>query len=72
MVLPNSPNDGLTNALVNDTHAADGTARVGMFTTTDLRDALRARCPHALPVRDVARFDPISVTPIPSCSMPRW
>lgn len=54
---------GLTNALVNDT-AADGTARVGMFTTTDLRDALlRPVPPQALPVRDVARFDLISVTP---------
>ena len=54
---------GLTNALVNDT-AADGTARVGMFTTTDLRDALlRPVPPNALPVRDVARFDLISVTP---------
>lgn len=54
---------GLTNALVNDT-TADGTARVGMFTTTDLRDALLQPVPpNLLPVRDVARFDLISVTP---------
>jgi CBS domain-containing protein len=54
---------GLTNALVNDTDA-NGQPRVGMFTTTDLRDALlRPTPPNALPVRDVARFDLIAVTP---------
>lgn len=54
---------GLTNALVNDT-GPDGLPRVGMFTTTDLRDALlRPTPPHQLPVREVARFDLISVTP---------
>jgi CBS domain-containing protein len=49
----------------NATHALvmDG-ARLGIFTTTDLRDALlRDTPPHALPVREVARFDPIGVTP---------
>jgi CBS domain-containing protein len=54
---------GLTNALVHDTDAS-GQPRVGMFTTTDLRDALlRPTPPAALPVRDVARFDLITVTP---------
>lgn len=54
---------GLTNALVNDT-GPDGLPRVGMFTTTDLRDALLRPQPAArLPVREVARFDLISVTP---------
>lgn len=54
---------GLTNALVNDT-GPDGQPRVGMFTTTDLRDALLRPVPPAqLPVREVARFDLISVTP---------
>ena len=54
---------GLTNALVND-NDANGQPRVGMFTTTDLRDALlRPTPPNALPVRDVARFDLIAVTP---------
>jgi CBS domain-containing protein len=53
----------LTNALVNDT-GPDGQPRVGMFTTTDLRDALlRPTPPNQLPVRDVARFDLIAVTP---------
>jgi len=54
---------GLTNALVNDT-GLDGQPRVGMFTTTDLRDALLRPVPPAqLPVREVARFDLISVGP---------
>lgn len=54
---------GLTNALVNDT-GPDGQPRVGMFTTTDLRDALLRPVPPAqLAVREVARFDLISVTP---------
>ena len=54
---------GLTNALVNDTDG-NGHPRVGMFTTTDLRDALlRPTPPSALPVREVARFDLIAVRP---------
>lgn len=49
---------GLSNALVRDGE------RIGMFTTTDLRDALlRDRPPNELPVREVARFDLISVAP---------
>ncbi|RZU02119.1 putative nucleotidyltransferase substrate binding domain-containing protein [Rivibacter subsaxonicus] len=47
---------GLTNALVRDGD------RLGMFTTTDLRDALlRAEPPAELPVREVAHFDLIEV-----------
>ena len=54
---------GLTNALVRDT-APDGTERVGMFTTTDLRDALlRPEPPSELAVRELARFDLIAVSP---------
>lgn len=54
---------GLTNALVRDT-AADGTERVGMFTTTDLRDALlRPEPPERLPVRALAQFNLIAVSP---------
>ena len=53
----------LTHALVNDT-GPDGQARVGMFTTTDLRDALlRPTPPGLIPVRDVARFELITVSP---------
>lgn len=53
----------LTNALVNDT-GPDGQPRVGMFTTTDLRDALlHPTPPHRLTVREVARFDLIAVPP---------
>ena len=49
---------GLTNALVRDGD------RIGMFTTTDLRDALlRDVPPSALAVREVARFDLIAVHP---------
>lgn len=52
----------VTNALVNDTH--NGVARVGMFTTTDLRDALlNPIAAQALQVRDVARFDLITLHP---------
>ena len=54
---------GQSNALVRDGE------RVGMFTTTDLRDALLRRGaaggllpPDAVAVRDVARFDLISVS----------
>lgn len=47
-----------TSALVRD-----GT-RLGMFTTTDLRDALlRDEAPAMLAVRDVARFDLVEVHP---------
>ena len=47
---------GLSNALVRDGE------RVGMFTTTDLRDALlRPEPANALAVREVARFDLVSV-----------
>jgi CBS domain-containing protein len=49
---------GLTNALVRDGD------RLGMFTTTDLRDALlRDTPPAALAVREVARFDVVEVSP---------
>jgi CBS domain-containing protein len=52
---------GLTQALVRDT-AAGGAERIGIFTTTDLRDALlREQPPHALPVREVARFGLVAV-----------
>ncbi len=53
---------GQSNALVRDGE------RIGMFTTTDLRDALlrpggdgRYLSPGAVPVRDVARFELIAV-----------
>jgi CBS domain-containing protein len=52
----------LTNALVRDVH--NGTERIGMFTTTDLRDALlNSIAVSALPVSAVARFDLISLQP---------
>lgn len=52
----------MTNALVRDVH--NGTERIGMFTTTDLRDAIiKPIAPNALLVRDIARFDLISLTP---------
>jgi len=51
---------GLTQALVRDGTGAG--ARLGIFTTTDLRDALlRPQPPHLLPVRDVARFELVEV-----------
>jgi len=51
---------GLTHALVQDT--STGAARLGIFTTTNLRDALLLPTPPAqLPVREVARFDIVSV-----------
>lgn len=51
---------GQSNALVRDRR--DGTERIGMFTTTDLRDALlRPVPPHALAVREVAQFTLVSV-----------
>jgi CBS domain-containing protein len=50
------------NALVRDVQ--DGVERIGMFTTTDLRDALlRPTPPAQLAVREVARFDLITVAP---------
>jgi len=53
---------GLTHALVKDTAASDGAERLGIFTTTDLRDALlRPEPPAALPVRECARFDIVAV-----------
>jgi CBS domain-containing protein len=51
---------GLTSALVND--AAEGGPRLGIFTTTDLRDALlRDTPPSQLAVREVARFGLIEI-----------
>ncbi|MFG1392599.1 DUF294 nucleotidyltransferase-like domain-containing protein [Xanthobacter agilis] len=48
---------GLTDALVRDGD------RIGVFTTTNLRDALlRETPPHLLPVREAATFDPYSVS----------
>jgi CBS domain-containing protein len=50
------------NALVRDVQ--HGVERIGMFTTTDLRDALLQPTPPAqLPVREVARFDLVTVAP---------
>ena len=49
---------GLTSALVRDGE------RLGLFTTTDLRDALlRPQPPAALAVREVAKFDLFTVHP---------
>lgn len=49
---------GASNALVRDGE------RIGMFTTTDLRDALLQPVPASeLAVREVARFDLISIAP---------
>jgi len=51
---------GLTSALVRDGEGEP--ARLGIFTTTDLRDALlRPEPPAALAVREVARFDLVEV-----------
>ena len=51
---------GLTHALVRD--VAEGRERLGIFTTTDLRDALLRDVPPArLPVREVARFELVEV-----------
>lgn len=48
---------GLTDALVRDGE------RIGVFTTTNLRDALlRETPPQLLPVREVATFKPFSVS----------
>lgn len=52
----------MTCALVRDN--STGVERIGMFTTTDLRDALlQPIAPNALPVGAVARFDLVSLTP---------
>ena len=52
---------GLTQALVRD-RTAGGAERIGIFTTTDLRDALlRPQPPQQLAVREVARFGLVSV-----------
>ena len=49
---------GVTFVLVRDGE------RVGMFTTTDLRDALARQAPvQTVPVRDCARFDLVAVDP---------
>jgi CBS domain-containing protein len=51
---------GLGNALVRDTQG--GVERIGMFTTTDLRDALLLPVPpQALAVREVAQFSLVSL-----------
>lgn len=51
---------GLSNALVRDQQG--DTERIGMFTTTDLRDALlQAVPPHVLAVREVAQFTLVSI-----------
>lgn len=50
----------LTQALVRDVHA--GEPRLGIFTTTDLRDALlRSEPPAMLPVRELANFELVSI-----------
>jgi CBS domain-containing protein len=52
----------ITNTLVRDVR--NGTERIGMFTTTDLRDALiKPIAPNALRVSDVARFDLMTLHP---------
>ncbi len=52
----------ITHTLVRDRQGEQD--RIGMFTTTDLRDALLHPTPAAqLPVREVARFNLISVHP---------
>jgi len=52
---------GLTHTLVQD-RGDDGASRLGIFTTTDLRDALlRPEPPAGLAVRAVARFELIEI-----------
>lgn len=54
--------EGRSNALVRDIR--NGVERIGMFTTTDLRDALlRPEPPGELAVRDVAQFTLVSLPP---------
>ena len=57
--------NGLTYALVRDASPAQGGAeRLGIFTTTDLRDALlRPVPPQQLAVREVSHFDVVEVHP---------
>ena len=51
---------GLTNALVRDARGVQ--ERIGMFTTTDLRDAMLSPTPpNATLVRDVAQFDLVAL-----------
>ena len=60
---------GSTHALVRD-HAADGSERLGIFTTTDLRDALLRDVPPAAAAR-CARWRASTWSrcrPTPSCS----
>ena len=53
---------GLTHALVRDVQG--GVERLGIFTTTDLRDALlRPEPPMQLAVREVARFGLVDIHP---------
>ena len=53
---------GLSNALVRD--VTEGMERIGMFTTTDLRDALLSpQPPDSLTVREVASFELVSLHP---------
>jgi CBS domain-containing protein len=53
---------GLTHALVHDTPPGGGPERLGIFTTTDLRDAVLHPVPPAqLAVREVARFEIVSI-----------
>ena len=62
---------GLTNALVRDSQ--DGVLRLGIFSTTDLRDALlRAEPPARLAIREVARFDVIEVDADADLSEALW
>ena len=62
---------GLTNALVRDSH--DGVLRLGIFSTTDLRDALlRAEPPARLAVREVAHFDVIEIDADADLSEALW
>lgn len=64
---------GLTHALVRDGDLPDGSPRLGMFTTTDLRDALlRERAPSALAVREVARFALVEVQADAEVSEALW
>ncbi|MES2978643.1 MAG: putative nucleotidyltransferase substrate binding domain-containing protein [Pseudomonadota bacterium] len=52
---------GLSHALVRDTRG--GAERIGMFTTTDLRDTLlRPEPPAQLALGDIAQFDLVSVS----------
>jgi len=55
---------GATHALVQDRQGGPGGGeRLGIFTTTDLRDALlRPEPPHTLPVRVVSNFDLVEVS----------